>query len=357
MTEKSRVLNIFKVTIDDFRKEYDDLKQKADAIDFQLQEKIRYLDTFVKKEESDFKLFSPRDVESVHREEIEEKENEIAVLETEKNALFQKMGYLSSHINKLSIVYESISEWDKDDVQEFSDEKEEIKYLESYDKIKDEPLAYRVMITDIVEKDRQRLARELHDSTIQDLTHTIHVLELAEKFSDKDLPRTKMELMSAQKNLREIIENLRNIVFDLRPMSIDDLGLGATFERLKYHIEKMSDLRVKFDIDDKIESVNIDTIILYQIIKELCMNVVKHAKASKIDVSLKILNDIVMLKVADDGIGFEYDYTEKQQKTSFGLEMTKERVNLLNGKMKVVSEKDIGTSIIISFHVLESKDV
>ena len=357
MTERSRVLNIFKVTIDDFKKEYDDLKEKADQIDFRLQEKMRYLDTFVKKEESDFRLFSPRDVESVHREEIEQKEKEIGELENEKNEFFHKMGYLSNHINKLSLVYESISNWDKDNIVEENSLYVDKGYAESIRKLDEEPLEYRVMITDIVEKDRQRLARELHDSTIQDLTHIIHVLELADKFSDKDLPRAKMELLSAKKNIRETIENLRNIIFDIRPMSIDDLGIRDTLDRLKYHIEKTSGLRVDFDIDDEIESVSIDTVSLYHIIKELCMNVVKHAKATKIELSLRIIDDIVVLKIVDDGIGFDYKASDEYHRTNFGLEMTRERVNLLKGNMKIDSERNIGTTIIISFNILDCKEV
>jgi two-component system sensor histidine kinase DegS len=351
MSEKSRVLDIFKITIDDFNKEYSGLKKKVDEIDFHLQEKVRYLETFVEKEESDFKLFSPRDVESVHREEIEEKNKEIDCLEKEKKDFFQKMSFLKEHINKLTVVYESIAEWDG---SEFTDLEKKISDKDYFDSLKyaDEvPFDYRLLIMDVLEKDRQRLARELHDSTIQDLTHVIHVLELADKFSDKDIKRTKLELISAQRDIRETIDNLRNIVFDLRPMSIDDLGFRATFDRLKYHIENISNMKVNFEIDEIENDNSLDFIILYRIIQELCMNAVKHASATKLDVSLKLLDDVVMLKVIDNGIGFNSDNVQKESKTSFGLEMTKERVSLLNGNMKIVSEEDIGTSIIISFHV------
>lgn len=347
MKEKAKVLDILKVVIDDFQLEYEELKRKVEEKELQIQEKQRYLLSFVEKEESDFKIFSPRNVESVFKEEIEEKKAEIDEITQNKKVVYKKMGFLSNHINKLNMVYENV-------LTQGSDNhilKEEIdqEYLKRYKASDREEFDYRLLVMDMLEKERLRLARELHDSTIQEMTHVIHVLELAQKFSEQDPIRSRMELQSASRNIRKTIEDLRNKIFDLRPMSIEDLGYEETFSRLKAHIENISDIKIKFTFDRMISEDSMDSLILYRIIQECCMNAVKHSNATKIEVFLKNKDEQIFLEVTDDGIGFDVKELENNNKHNFGLEMTKERTNLLNGKMEIVSEKTIGTTIFISF--------
>jgi two-component system sensor histidine kinase DegS len=202
---------------------------------------------------------------------------------------------------------------------------------------------------DMLEKERQRIARELHDSTIQEMVHVIHVLELAQKFSAQDPIRGKMELLSASKEIRNTIENIRKVIFDLRPMLLDDLGYTETLNRLKFHLENISDMKVELSIEDISIENTMNGLVLYRIIQECCINAIKHSQGTKVSVSLHCKEDMVSLRIVDNGIGFDMDGLETPNTNSFGLEMTKERVNLLEGTMEVESEKEIGTVIYISF--------
>ena len=87
------------------------------------------------------------------------------------------------------------------------------------------------------ELDRQRIARDIHDTVVQNMTALIRKQEFISRLMDKDMNRAKLELSSSINMMKDNIEELRNIIFDLRPMALDDLGFKAAFfnlcERLK----------------------------------------------------------------------------------------------------------------------------
>ena len=87
------------------------------------------------------------------------------------------------------------------------------------------------VIINLNEMDRKRIARELHDSTNQNMVCMIHKIELASRFIDTDPIRVKLELGTIKKYLKENIDELRNLVYDLRPMSFDDLGFEVLLKQ------------------------------------------------------------------------------------------------------------------------------
>jgi two-component system sensor histidine kinase DegS len=82
------------------------------------------------------------------------------------------------------------------------------------------------VILQTVESERQRIARDLHDSTVQSLTSLTHKTELCLKLMDVDPIRCRLELTSQGKILKDIINELRNMIYNLRPMSFDDIGFN-----------------------------------------------------------------------------------------------------------------------------------
>ena len=88
-----------------------------------------------------------------------------------------------------------------------------------------------INILDLQERDRQRIARDLHDSTVQNLTSLIHKIQLCLRLVDMDPVRTKLELGSMTNTLKAVINELREIIYNLKPMSLEDLGLLLTVER------------------------------------------------------------------------------------------------------------------------------
>lgn len=194
----------------------------------------------------------------------------------------------------------------------------------------------RLKLLETQENERQRISRELHDSTVQNLTSLVHKTELCSKLIDMDKVRCKLELNIMSKTLRDIINDTRNMIYNLRPMSFDDIGLEVTIERALEKLESSETKKINFSVVG--ESYKINTVIgitLLRIIQEACSNAIRHADCSIIKVVLNYQPGTIILSIEDDGKGFAYEETEcscKADNSGFGLSMMKERVYLLSGK-------------------------
>lgn len=201
-------------------------------------------------------------------------------------------------------------------------------------------------VLDIKEKERQRIARDLHDVSLQNLAHLVHKVELSSLYIDKDPIQAKLELASVQQELRKVIEEMRTVVYNLHPMSLDDLGLKETIERMI----PMTNEDNKFFVETSIEEVSSDNksliLFLFRIIQECYNNAIKHSGGNQISISLKIEDEKYLIEVKDNGIGFNEDDIEKKN-CHFGLSIMKERVSILKGKMSIQSCNK-GTSIKIA---------
>ena len=203
------------------------------------------------------------------------------------------------------------------------------------------------LVFEIQELDRRRIARDLHDTSLQNLSHLIHKLELVSMYMDKDMIRAKLELASVSKNINHIIDEIRMVIYDLRPMVFDDLGLKNAIIGLLDKAKKMTSLVIEYDIDE-IEMTGYESyqLELYRILQECVINVCKHAHAQNMKVFLKDFLDHIELTVEDDGVGFDLE-KEKNKENHFGLFILKERVKILSGSMKIDTKPEKGTKIFI----------
>lgn len=204
-------------------------------------------------------------------------------------------------------------------------------------------------VLDVQEKERQRIARDLHDSSLQDLTHLVHQVELSSLYIDKDPVKAKLELALIESGLRKVIDDIRNRIYDLRPMTFDDLGLKETLLNFFSVLNQNNDFEILADIDDiedqlTTEEKEISLIMIYRIIQECVQNAIEHSKGNKIKVILKKSGNSISIKIQDNGIGFDLKEAEKKDR-HFGLSVVKERVFLLGGKMRIETEN--GTTIYI----------
>lgn len=200
-------------------------------------------------------------------------------------------------------------------------------------------------ILDVREIERQRIAKDLHDITLQDLSHLIHKIELSSIYIDADPIKAKLELATAEKELRNIIKELRMVVYNIYPVSLEDLGLKITIEKILSSISQNYKFSVEADIDDVSCENKILQISLLRLIQECCHNAVKHSKGDKLFVSLKKLEKKYYLKIKDNGIGFNEKKIDKSC-GHFGLSIMKETVYLLNGKINMKSSEN-GTIVEI----------
>lgn len=206
----------------------------------------------------------------------------------------------------------------------------------------------RIKILDIQENERKRIARDLHDTTLQSITHVIHQLELSEMQMDKDIIGAKLELMSARQNLKNVISEIRNLIFDLRPMSFDDLGLKETFENFIDIIKSYSHFEIISEIDD-IKGSDYFLISVYRIAREALVNALKHSGGNKIYFVCKENGDSLKILIEDNGQGFIQDNLQKNN--HYGLDVMKERVALLKGTLDIIFDE--GTKVIVNIPVVK----
>lgn len=209
-----------------------------------------------------------------------------------------------------------------------------------------------INILEIQEFERKRIARELHDSTVQNLTNLVHKTELCSKIIDKDTIQVKLELISMIETIRSTIKDMRGIIYDLRPMSIDDLGLVATVER---YITQMKNLygNIKIELvveNEEIELISVISLTVYRIIQEACNNIFKYAKATIILISIAFHEEEIEVAIEDDGVGFDIETInnkKREDNSGFGLSIMKERGKLLGGEVTWNSELGKGTKVSV----------
>ncbi len=205
--------------------------------------------------------------------------------------------------------------------------------------------------SELIESERQRLAQEIHDGLIQELTGAVLQLELCEKMFKKDVSQVPDRLSQAKKQARKCLQQLRQLTFDLRLTAVKELGLVEALHRHCDDLSRENGLAIKF----KVTKVHVDVPqslarMLFCIGREALLNVVKHAKARRIEVSLTFDQQHVILTVKDDGSGFEVERTFAKAETQkkFGIVGMRERAHLLGGSLHLESAPQRGTEVIAS---------
>ncbi len=196
------------------------------------------------------------------------------------------------------------------------------------------------------EAERKRIAEKLHNTTIQDIVYLSQKLSLVGLYMDNDVVHSRLELAIAKKQIKSIVDGIRETIYDLRPMAFDDIGYDAAFERLYDKLKRMG-YSVVFDIDNVSTEDGVTAISIYHIVSESCQNIIKHSQAANVFVRVKCNDDKIKVIISDDGIGFsqsDRNYNTGYNGRHFGLSFIQERVDMLSGNMKIVSDEN-GTSI------------
>lgn len=198
----------------------------------------------------------------------------------------------------------------------------------------------------IQEMDRKRIARELHDTSLQTLAHLGHQIELASLYIDSDPTNAKLELAVVRQELNDVIDEIRKTIFDLRPMAFDDLGLKECILRFLDSVTLESDFMIHKRIDSSLNFDEYESLTIFRILQECFSNIKKHAKCRNVDLS--ILDDAngLLIKVMDDGVGFDTDCPYDEQ-NHYGLSILKERVASLGGQFVICSGDNGGTSVTV----------
>ena len=202
------------------------------------------------------------------------------------------------------------------------------------------------------EDERQRVARDMHDGPAQSMSNVVLKAEICERLIDVDVEKAKSELRLLKKIVRENLQDVRKIIYNLRPMSLDDLGLVPTLQRYVVTFQEEKGIVVSFKTRGALEEIKpVISLTVFRIVQEAINNVSKHANAKNVIVNLEFMDKDLKLYVFDDGKGFNVEslkISNSDMNSGFGLFSMKERVELLGGKFEINSQIGKGTRISIS---------
>ncbi|MCA9400737.1 MAG: PAS domain S-box protein, partial [Candidatus Omnitrophica bacterium] len=204
------------------------------------------------------------------------------------------------------------------------------------------------------ESERSRISRELHD----DLGQSLATLKMLIQSSFLDLMNHPENIHDIKKKIVDYtdvtIEKTRRISAGLRPSTLEVLGLNTALKSLIDDFRKLSAIDVLYDFVDLTQvSFYGESINLYRIIQEILNNVVRHAKADRVEINFKYYQDRLHVTVADNGQGFKLDQrkVKKGLISGLGLSTMQERAKLLKGECHIDSIPGTGTSIFINIPV------
>jgi len=192
-------------------------------------------------------------------------------------------------------------------------------------------------------EERQRLAREIHDTLAQGFASIVVQLEAAEMASENETPATRY-LEQARNAAREGLSEARRMVWALRPEILENTSLPEALQRLLGRWQQESGVSAQFTLTGEPRPLHPELEVgLLRIAQEALANVRKHSKARHATLTLSYLGDMVLMDVQDDGVGLQAPTSG-----SFGLRSMRERVEALGGQMTVESEPGLGTTLAFS---------
>lgn len=205
------------------------------------------------------------------------------------------------------------------------------------------------------EKERKRVAQEIHDGIGQMLTSLRMQIEML----DEKSPGSNSEVSNVNTLIHTIVNETRRICSELQPNVLEDFGLKAAVNDLVEEIKKSTGLIINVNDNYEMNVVNQEVEIgLFRIIQEAFNNIIKHSQAREVWINMESDAEYIELEIIDDGTGFEYNdlkiYDEHGSSNSHGLKNMKERAELLGATYKLQSKLGEGTRLRIELPIEEA---
>lgn len=310
-----------------------------------LKDNLKFVQALEKTIDENYESFSPRKVD-------EESHQKISSLLKEQRQLEEAI-----RVNKIEIVDLNVKITELENVIKAARENERLLFHRKLEQSDD--TIYKRNILEVQEIERQRIARDMHDTVVQNLTSLIHKIEICDKIGDVDPVRCKLEMRVMKNIIRETIQDLREIIFDLRPFSLEEISLEDAIERELSKIRSFGIVTIAYEVEGKSDNLShIISLTVFRVIQEVCNNVLKHAQATNITVKLSFMKEVLQVIIKDDGHGFDantVDHFERIDNSGFGISMMRERVYLLSGKVEINSRPGEGTEVIIKVPMIKEE--
>ncbi len=198
------------------------------------------------------------------------------------------------------------------------------------------------------ENERKRISRELHDSVIQEMLNIDVELRLLKyKFKDNDVAESSQHIEGL---LSQLIDDIRNMSVELRPSSLDDLGIEAAFKSYFKQFEENYGMHIKYHSNIKGQRFDseIETVV-YRVVQEALFNALKYANVNEIEVSTHSDQHQLVAEVVDRGNGFNMN--SHPRGSGLGLYGMRERAELVNGNINIETQIDRGTIITLDIPI------
>lgn len=199
----------------------------------------------------------------------------------------------------------------------------------------------------VQEEERKRIARELHDGTSQSLTSLMLIVRAIQQSNNLEEVRKLAE--TYREVLYNTLEEIKKISYELRPVTLDKLGIDEAIKRYIRDLTAHIDINIVYDNEEcKFSSLDqeIETTV-YRIVQEAITNAIRHARPKNIDVILRSDDQFVEVTIKDDGVGFELEEVQDNWENGLGIPGMMERVSLLKGELSIDTAPGQGTLIKI----------
>jgi two-component system, NarL family, sensor histidine kinase DegS len=200
----------------------------------------------------------------------------------------------------------------------------------------------------IIEEERMRIARDMHDGPAQSMANLVLQAEILERLLDRNPKQLVTELAEFKNSVRNALEETRQLIFDLRPMTLDDLGLVPTLRKFIKEYGDRYGLATRFNVVGQERRLPGNTEgVLFRIIQEALTNVHKHARAKMAEVTMNLQPSRVSVVIKDDGQGFDVARTEANlhKNKNLGLLSMRERAELEKGTLEIRSQPGRGSEV------------
>ena len=198
--------------------------------------------------------------------------------------------------------------------------------------------------------ERQRLARDIHDTLAQHFTSIIMHLSAAKHSNPESVPSG---VQQAEDAAREGLNEIRRIVWDMQPEQIEKTSLVEALEEVAARWSAENRVHVKMKVTGTPRSLpsSAETALL-RISQEAMHNITKHAQAKNVNITFSFMEDMFAMDIADDGLGFD----SSKSSDGFGMKTMRHRIEELSGTLTIESERGGGTTIAVSLPIMEAKD-
>ncbi|GMR10818.1 MAG: hypothetical protein BMS9Abin28_1642 [Anaerolineae bacterium] len=208
--------------------------------------------------------------------------------------------------------------------------------------------AYISALTHAQEEERHRMARELHDETIQDLIAIDQRIQMVSADLDKSNPEQAAQLNSLHREVNRAVNEVRRLTRALRPIYLEDLGLTTAVEMLADDLQRDRQIPVEVRIEGDVRRLSGEVeLAIYRIIQEALSNIVRHSEAGTVAILLSFRNGDIQAEVRDDGVGFDGPSKASTLAANgkFGLMGMHERADLIGAELSIKSEPGGGTQV------------